>query len=303
MKIKDIGEIGLIERIAKGVRLDKTVVRGIGDDTAVIRWTKDRYLLFTCDMIVENVHFKMAGATPFQIGWKALCRNISDVAAMGGVPKYALVSAALPAGMKVSAAEGIFKGIKSAASRFGVNIVGGDTSKSDKIVIDVSLIGEVEKDKIVTRSGAKRGDAIMVTGSIGGSGRRKHLTFVPRVEEARMLVRDFKVSSMIDISDGLELDLMRILKAGKCGARIYESLIPVSKEASSLKEAIREGEDFELLFTMPPNEARRFFKTMFIKMNTPVTLIGEVMDRKYGFYLINEDGKRKRLGAGGYLHF
>ena len=143
MKIKDIGEIGLIERISKKVKCDRSVIKGIGDDAAVIRWTGNKYLLFTCDMLVEDVHFLRREATPFQIGWKALARNVSDIAAMGGVPKYALVSVGLDPNLPVSFADGIFDGINAVAGKFKVNIVGGDTSKSRKTVIDVSLIGAI----------------------------------------------------------------------------------------------------------------------------------------------------------------
>lgn len=303
MKVKDIGEIRLIERVAKDFRLDRSVVKGFGDDTAVIRWTKNKFLLFTCDMSIEDVHFKRGEATPFQIGWKALSRNISDIAAMGGLPRHALVSIGIDPDLPASFLNGICKGLKNLADKFSINIVGGDMSRSKKLVIDVSLIGEVEKENLVLRSGAKAGDVILITSSIGGSIKGKHLDFIPRLSEARRLVKGFKINSMIDISDGLVLDLWRILHASSVGARIYESTIPLSKEAGPCEKAIYEGEDFELVFTMNANEARRFFKTLFTEMKTPVTLIGEITDKKYGYKLIDKNGKEKRLKAGGYLHF
>lgn len=303
MRVKDIGEIGLINRFQKMTCLDRSVVKGIGDDTAVIRWTKDKYLLFTCDMIVEDAHFRRKNATPFEIGWKALARNISDIAAMGGVPKYAVISAGVRAEDLLTFLEGIYKGIMAAAKKFNVNIVGGDTAKSGKLVIDISLIGEVEKKNLVLRSGAKPGDFIMVTGAIGGSQKGRHLNFTPRIAEARTLVKNFKINSMIDVSDGLVLDLWRILDASRVGARIHRSLIPISKDADSFEKAIAEGEDFELLFTMSPEEAKRFFKTKLAKMDTSVTLIGEIKDKSYGYRLVEEDGKEKKLEAKGYLHF
>ena len=238
MKIKDIGEIGLIERLAKGIRLDKSVVKGAGDDTAVIKWTKDKYLLFTCDMLIEDVHFKLNRAAPFEIGWKALGRNISDIAAMGGLPRYALVSIGINAGLPVSFADGIYKGIRALADRFKINIVGGDTAASFKLVIDISMIGEVERSKLATRSGAKKGDAILLTGAVGGSIKERHLNFMPRLKEARMLVGNFKINSMIDVSDGLALDLWRILDASRVGARIYQDAIPLSKDADSFESEI-----------------------------------------------------------------
>jgi len=303
MKIRDIGEIELIKRFANKIRLDSSVVKGSGDDTAVIKWTREKYLLYTCDMLVENVHFRRSAARPSQIGHKAMARNISDIAAMGGVPRYALVSIGIKANLPVSVADGIVKGILDLAKRFKINIVGGDVSRSDKIVIDISLLGEVEKGNLVLRSGAKPGDLIFVTGSIGGSQKGKHLNFTPRLSEARSLAENFRINSMIDLSDGLFLDLLRILDASKVGARIHESLIPLSKKAGSFDRAVQEGEDFELMFTMGRKEAKRFFRTALLKMKTPVTLIGEILDRKSGYKLVRKDGREEAIRPKGFLHF
>lgn len=308
MRLKDIGEIKLIERISRKIRADASVIKGIGDDAAVIMWpdsepARGKYLLYTCDMLVEDVHFTLSGATPFQIGWKAMARNLSDIAAMGGVGRYSVVSLGAPPKMKVSIIDGIYDGIRAACGKFKVNIVGGDMSKSKKTVISISLIGEVERRNLVTRSGAKAGDLIFVTGSFGGSIKHKHLNFIPRINEARQLVNSFRISSMIDVTDGLILDLSRILKASRVGARIHQSLIPLAKDFGSFKEAVTDGEDFELLFTMAPVEARRFLKTSLAKMETPVTLIGEVTDKRGGFRLITDDAEEMRLDPKGYLHF
>lgn len=303
MKIKDIGEIVLIKRLAKNFRLDKSVVKGSGDDTAVIKWTKNKYMLFTCDMVIEDVHFSRKKATPFQIGWKALGRNLSDIAAMGGVPRYAVVSLGISSDKNVSIAEGICKGIKILADRFGVNIVGGDMAESKKIIIDISVVGEVEKNKVVLRSGAKIGDLIMVTGSLGGSIKGKHLSFTPRVKEARSMLKHFKINSMIDISDGLALDLYRITKASGTGACIYEESIPLSKDAARLSNALYDGEDYELLFTLNPREAERLLKSNFSRAGTRVSLIGEITDKIYGYKIIREDGVEEDLKIKGYTHF
>lgn len=303
MKIRDIGEIGLIKTLARMTKCDASVVRGIGDDTAVMRWHKDKYLLFTCDMLVEDVHFSIPGAAPEEIGYKALARNISDIAAMGGLPRYALVSAALPPELPASFAQRLYHGIVACGRRFGVNIVGGDTCRSDKLVLDVSMIGEVERKKLVLRSGARPGDIILVTGRIGGSIKGKHLRFIPRLAEARKLVSNFKINSMIDISDGLILDLWRILEASGAGARIYKKAVPLSKDADSFDKAIYDGEDFELLFTMKRLEAERLLKKASAGMKTPVAMIGEVTDKKQGYILVRTDGTRERLKPRGFLHF
>jgi len=300
MKIKDLGEIALINRIAKKIRTDRSVVKGIGDDAAVIKWTDSKYLLFTCDMLVEDVHFRRSRATPLEIGRKALARNISDIAAMGGVPRYAVISIGLNAGLSVLTVDGILKGITQLAREFRINIVGGDTVKSAKLVIDVSLIGEVEKKNLVLRSGARPGELIFVTGSIGASQKAKHLNFTPRLEVARGLVKKFKLSSMIDVSDGLFIDLKRILDASSSGARIYQKLVPLSKGASSFEKAVMEGEDFELLFTMSPKEA---LKASRVKLKTPVSLIGSIIDKKLGFGLVDDNGAEKEIKTKGFLHF
>lgn len=303
MKIKDINEIGLIRRLSKDFRLDKTVIKGPGDDAAVIKWTKDKYLLYTCDMTIERVHFDLRNATPFQAGWKALGRNISDIAAMGGVPRYAVVSLAISPERKLSVADGICRGLKSIADRFGVNIVGGDMAVSKNIFIDVSLIGEVEKKKLVLRGGAKIGDVILVTGSLGRSIKGKHLNFIPRVDEAREILKKFKINSMIDISDGLALDLYRILEASGAGATIYESAIPLSKDAVSVNNALYDGEDYELLFTMGVKEARAFYRTTLNKIKTPVSIIGEITAKRDGCIIVKKDGREENIKIKGYLHF
>ena len=303
MKIRDLGEIELIKRLSKSFRLDSSVIKGPGDDTAVIKWTKDKYLLFTCDMVIEGVHFTAGKATPFQIGWKALGRNISDIAAMGGVPKYAVVSLGISPQLDISVADGICKGIKVIADRFGVSIVGGDMARSKKIVMDISLIGEVEKKKLVLRSGAKVGDVIFVTGSLGGSIKGKHLSFLPRVREARNILKRFRIHSMIDISDGLAIDLKRIIDASNVGACVYEESVPLSKDALKIENALYDGEDYELLFTVDPRTAEKLLKSNFSRIGTRVSIIGEITDKIYGYSIIREDGKEEKLKVKGYLHF
>jgi thiamine-monophosphate kinase len=302
MQIKELGEIALIERLARSLKRDSSVLVGIGDDAAVIRWTKKEHMLLACDMLIEDVHFRLKEATPFQIGWKALAVNVSDIAAMGGLPRYAVVSIGVDPHLPVSFIDGLYDGMKALAKKFGVNIVGGDTNGSKKLVIDVALVGTVEKDKLVTRGGAKKGDLILLTGSIGGSIKGRHLDFVPRLKESRKLVGNFKINSMIDVSDGLLLDLARILRASEKGAFLYENYIPLSKDAGSFDEAVRAGEDFELLFTISVSEARKLFKRV-ASFGTDISLIGEVVDRKEGFKLVEKSGRIKDIKARGYTHF
>lgn len=304
MRLNALGEVGLIERLAKKIKTDKTVVKGIGDDCAVIRLFKDRYLLLTIDMLIEGVHFKIKDATPFQIGWKSLACGISDIAAMGGVAKYAVISLGLPKKLSVEFIDGIYRGIKSLGRRFGVTIIGGDTNSSKILVIDIAVLGFVEPNRLVTRSGAKAGDIICVTGTLGGSYKSgRHLKFIPRLQEARALVKNYKVNSMIDLSDGLSTDLNHIAKESKVGACIYEELIPVSRYAGSFDSALNEGEDFELLFTIPINEARRLAMKKPTGIKLEIRQIGEILDKKVGVKIIDRYGKVRELKPKGYRHF
>lgn len=298
MLIGKIGEFGLIERFRKLIKTDFSVIKASGDDCAVLAFDKDNWQLFTCDMIVEGQDFT-ANDNFRLIGRKALAVSISDIAACGGIPRYAVVSLAMPANTTVYAADNIMKGMVSIAGEYKVNIVGGDISRAPCLIIDVSMIGVVEKKHLVLRSGAKAGDIIFVTGSLGGSIKGKHLKFIPRIKEARYLVQNFKVNAMIDISDGLAQDLSHILKASKVGGRIYENLLPVSKEAKNRKDVLSGGEDFELLFTLPLKQAKKII-TRNLKQFKP---IGEIRDKQYGLKLIDKNNQEKDMPALGYRHF
>lgn len=314
-KISDIGEFALIEKITKGLRLSNAVIKGVGDDCAVLKFTRDKYLLLTTDIFVENTHFilkdtlkgtsalKDTGAPPFQIGWKALAANVSDIAAMGGIPKDALISLALPSNYAIRMVEGIYRGIKAVARGFGINIVGGDTSRADKLIINISLLGEVKKKHLVLRSGARRGDIIFVTGSLGGSIYGKHIRFIPRIKEAQLLVKSFKLHSMIDLSDGLSSDLNHIARESDVGALIYEQSIPLSRDARSIKQALNMGEDFELLFTLSPAEAKKLLRKKPRGIVIPLTRIGEIRDKRFDLKLITKKGREKELRQEGFRHF
>jgi len=297
MNIDKIGEFGLINRIKKQVKTDSSVVKGIGDDCAVLKFGQEKYLLYTCDMIVEGVDFTSRDDLML-VGRKALAVCLSDIASCGGTPGYALVSLGLPAKTRVNHVDSIYKGLNLIAKEFRANIVGGDISKAPKLTIDVSLLGSVEKKNLVLRSGAKIGDIIFVTGSFGGSIKGKHLSFIPRLKEARYLVKNFKVNAMIDVSDGLSLDLGHILQESKVGAVIYEDLIPVSPWAKGLKNAFCDGEDFELIFTLSLKDARRLKKT-----NSAFIPIGEIVSQKYGITLVDKKIKQKKIGLCGFTHF
>ena len=298
MLIKNIGEFGLIDRIKKLIKTDASVVKGPGDDCAVIKFSKDKYMLFTCDMIVEGVDFT-AKERPYLVGRKAIAVSISDIAACAGLPRYCLVSLGVPKNSSLEFIDKLIKGMFHFARRYGINIVGGDLSCSRQLTINVSMLGIVEKKNLILRSGAKIGDIIFVTGKLGGSILGKHLSFTPRIKEARFLVKNFRVNSMIDISDGLTQDLGHILEESLKGAIIYEDLIPISKQARNLHDALYWGEDFELLFTVSAYEAKKLYR----KKLTGFKPIGEIVDKKYGLRLVDERGKEKIIKPKGFRHF
>lgn len=304
MRLSALGESGLIERLAKSIKPSGDVVKGIGDDCAVIKMSKKRYLLVTIDMLLEDVDFRLKDATPYQIGWKSLACGLSDIASMGGAAKYAVVSLGLPRKLSVEFVDELYRGIKTLAKKFDVEIVGGDTNSSKALVIDIAVLGFVEPAKLALRSGAHIGDIICVTGTLGGSYKSKrHLKFIPRLKEARALVKNFKINSMIDISDGLSTDLSHIAKESGVGACVYEELIPVSRDAKGINAALNEGEDFELLFTMPLREARRLADKNLYANGIKITQIGEILDTKIGVKIIGRDGRVKDLKPKGFSHF
>lgn len=288
----------MIERFKKSIKLDNSVIRGSGDDCAVIKSDKANYLLFTCDMIVEGIDFKSTD-NPELVGRKALAVSISDIAACAGMPRYAVVSIGLPVNSTVEKARRIAKGLFDLAGQYNINVVGGDLSRARNLVIDVSILGIVKKSKLVLRSGAREGDIILATGVFGGSIKGKHLRFTPRIEEAKFLTDNFKINSMIDVSDGLVQDLNHILTQSKLGAVIYEDLIPLSNKAEGMKDALYSGEDFELLFTMPVSDAKKLLKRDPVNFNP----IGEIIKKKYGLRLVDKKGKQKAISPGGFCHF
>jgi len=298
MLLSEIGEFGLIERLKKSIKIDSSVIEGSGDDCAVLKFDRNRYQLFTCDMITEGVDF-LAKDKPELIGRKALAVSMSDIAACGGIPRYCLVSLGIPKNISVEKIDKISRGMFNLAREYKVNIVGGDLSRANRLTIDVSMLGIVEKRNLCLRSGAKIGDIIFVTGELGGSILGKHLRFIPRLKEARFLVKNFKVNAMIDISDGLSQDLGHILKQSKVGAIIYEDLIPLNRQARSFREALFMGEDFELLFTLSHKEAKRL-----LKKNTGLFKpIGEITDQKHVLRLVEKRNKEKIIRPKGFQHF
>ena len=298
-KISDLGEFGFIELIKKNMAIFGSVIKGIGDDAAVVSSVKNKEILLTTDMLLEGVHFtlKMPASG---IGHKAMAVNISDIAAMGGLPRYALVSLGVPQNFSWKILSAIYQGMNNTALKFGVSIVGGDTIKSDKLIINVAMVGVADKNKIVLRSGAKPKDKIFVTGLLGNSLKSgRHLTFTPRMKESQYLIKNFKPTSMIDISDGIIGDLGHIIKESHAGAILYENAIPRHKGAT-LKNALYDGEDFELLFTLPARESQ---KLKAVKTPFHFYEIGEITEDKGKMLLLDKKSILKNIHQKGYTHF
>ena len=309
-----MNELELISRLTRSLPLNNSVVTGAGDDCAVLDLgIPDRWLLFKTDAVVEGIHFD-ASASPEQIGRKALARCLSDIAAMAGIPTAALVTLALPKNFDGGFIEKIYQGMNQLAAEHEVAVVGGETTTNpERILISISLLGTVSKSKCILRAGAKAGDAIFVSGELGGSLSERHLNFEPRLKEARWLAENFVIHSMLDVSDGLAGDLRHLLQAGKVGAELRSSAIPISRAArlqaraeSSAKPpllaALTDGEDFELLFTISGREAVLLldsWKKQFPKVR--LSCVGKITE-SLGLHLRDEKGVRL-LSAHGYVHF
>jgi len=311
-----MNEFELISRLTRSLPTNKTVVVGAGDDCAVLDLGRgDRLLLFKTDAVVEGIHFK-SDAPPEKIGHKALGRALSDIAAMAGTPSAALVTLALPRGFDAEFVGRIYAGIHALARRHDVAIVGGETTTNpERTLIAVALLGWVPRGKAVLRSGAEVGDAIFVTGELGGSLTGKHLEFEPRLAEARWLAQHFSLHAMIDVSDGLAGDLRHILKASRVGAELLAPAIPISREARRVAEvtaggesatpllaALTEGEDFELLFTVASRDAVPLldaWRKQFAQLR--LTCIGKITAGE-GITIRDKEGVRP-LTARGYVHF
>ena len=295
-------ELQLVEYIRKtaGKPADG-VIEGIGDDCAVVKYRKNEHLLVASDMLVDRTHFEIKKCGYEKIGRKAVAVNISDIAAMGGDPKYITVSIGIPGHVKIPQIKQIYKGVKKICSEYGILLIGGDTNRSKVLVIDVSIMGLVKKKQLVKRSGAKKGDLILITGPVK-DGKKEHLTFKPRLEESRYLTKSYKINSMIDTSDGIAPDIARICSQSNAGCTVFAEAVPLSK-GLTMKDALYYGESFELLFTMSVKEARRLIRnTRAGKRRANYYVIGEITGPKEGLKLIEKNGRIAKLKVQGYCH-
>jgi len=318
-----LGEFGLIDRLAKmAVGRDEHLIIGIGDDAAA--WKGDASIqLATVDSFIQGVHYP-SGIVPWpELGWKALAVNLSDIAAMGGIPRYALVSLALPPQTEVDDVTALYTGLLELAKQHRVTIVGGDISNAPMVIINVTVLGSSPKKQLLTRSSAKPGELVAVTGHLGAAAAglemiTKKLKFEPkaaaRFKQAffkptpriakRQLLLEQGVKTAIDISDGLVADLNQICKASKVGARIDANRVPVEPMVKAgfgdraLELALAGGEDYELLFTAKAEVINRVKQAA----SCPVTAIGEITAGQ-GVTVADRRGKPLKLDKAGWEHF
>jgi thiamine-monophosphate kinase len=308
------GEFGLIDwiRHQRMGRIRKGTAVGIGDDCAVLDRSTGTQLLVTTDMLMDGRHFHLDRDGPEAVGYKAMGVNISDIAAMAGVPRAAVVAVALPRKDRLAVAQGLHQGLARMADRFEVDLVGGDTNAWEgPLVVTVTLLGETTPLGPVRRSGACPGDVVLVTGPLGGSlFRGRHLCPEPRVGEALALHEAARLHAMIDLSDGLSSDMGHILEeSAGVGAVIDAHAIPIHPDArdqtladgsSPLDHALNDGEDFELCLAVSPADARALLS------NPPAGVrlfaIGEIT-REPGLWLRSPEGSLSRLESRGFDHF
>ncbi len=262
-------EFALIDWIRKKIPQKLQGPYGIGDDTAILPFKNNGELLFTADTLVENVDFVLKKAKPELVGRKALAVNLSDMAAMGGKPFACLISLGIPPSMNEAWIQKFYSGLLPLAQKYQTLCAGGDISRAKEFFVSIALLGWSPKKKAVERNGARPGDVLLVTGKLGGSILGKHFSFEPRLREAQFLIQNFHPTAMIDISDGLLQDLEHILKESKVGTSVELSAVPVSSDAKklakgnpvrALEHALSDGEDFELLFTIPSKEESKLQK-------------------------------------------
>jgi thiamine-monophosphate kinase len=332
MKVSELGEFGLIELLADIVNKSKNarhaswqqLVIGIGDDAAA--WKGDSSIqLATTDSLVQDTHFDLSITSWEELGWKAVAVNLSDIAAMGGSPKYALISLALPGELETDCVASLYQGMVQIASQFGVAIVGGNIASASKIVINVTVLASLESKSPLTRSAAMLSDQIAITGYLGQSAaglrmlkqklnfdavtsrllRQAHVKPTPRINEGQILLQQ-GVRAAIDISDGLLADLTHICRASKVGATIKEDMVPIHPAVQAnfkpdcQQLALSGGEDYELLFTANSQIVDRVKQAI----TCPVTVIGEITEGTPGqVTIVDAAGKRVPYQQAGWEHF
>jgi thiamine-monophosphate kinase len=304
-------ETELIDWLQKRIAPSQHLPVGIGDDAAVLEVPHSGPTAIATDMLMDGAHFVLNECGATRAGHKALGVNLSDLAAMAAKPLAAFVSLALPRGDALAIGRQIIEGMLPLAGEFGCVLAGGDTNVwSGPVVINVAVVGTIGKRGALTRSGARPGDWILVTGACGGSLLGRHLDMVPRVREAIQLHEQYRLHAGIDVSDGLSQDLWRVAEASRCGAVLDLQSVPIHPDAvlaaeqapdgrSPLDHALGDGEDFELILAVPPEDAKRIVREQ--PLGVPITLIGEFVDEQ-GLWSKLAGGARQPLAPIGFEH-
>ncbi len=330
-----IGEFGLIERIQKilGKAQNEKIILGIGDDTAVIDIGGGKVQLVTCDIQIEGQHFHRNFLSPYQLGRRAMAVNLSDIAAMGGTPTFALVSLGVPTDFPVSDFEDLFRGFRDQLDEFDATVIGGNLARSDSgLIIDITMLGESKRDLFLTRSSASPGDRIFVTNFLGMAGAgvailqhfgsefpEKYEKFVtayrqplPRIHFGKKLAESGLVTAMLDISDGLAGDLNHICEQSRCGAVVLQEKLPFESDLAELKNiskktpeemALFGGEDYELLFTVKQDAEIEKIKNLADQAGVVTHEIGYLTEDKNGFVLQDSTGAKRNINPYGWDHF
>ena len=326
-----MGELTLIERLRELIGPPGPgTIMGLGDDAAILE-PKAGLTVLTCDAFVEGVHFRRDYDALDGIGWKCMVANLSDVAAMGGFPSQAVVSVCVGSGVSEGDVLELYRGMLRAARKYGAEIVGGDVvSSDDGLIVSIALLGVVDADRVVTRRGAVPGDALVVTGELGGSEAglaalmaklpvegevgaavRRHLAPVPRIAEAQALIDVGTPHAMIDLSDGLSTDATHLAEESRVGISVREDLLPISAHAAAVSDALgldpvelalRSGEEFEILVALPASEVERSIEHLAAITGTRLTMIGQVVEKGRGSVVVGSDGSGRPLRRTGYEH-
>ena len=333
MTLKDIGEFGFIKKISRGclIRPDH-VIKSIGDDAAAFTIEPDLVSLITTDLLVERIHFIRNSISGFDLGYKSLAVNLSDIAAMGGNAREAFISIAIPQNCPLEYLEALYDGMKSLAARFNVNILGGDTTRSkDDLIINITVHGTVDHAQMLCRDAARPGDIIVSSGYLGDSRAglhlilnniptdtedlqalsRAHVLPEPHLHEGRFLASQPGTHAGIDTSDGLSSDLAHITGESQVGATLYSDKIPVSEsllkfcsryDFDPVEYALSGGEDYTLLCTIAPESANETAAKFQAEFKKPLFLIGEINDSNH-LEIIYPDGSSKPITPTGWNHF
>lgn len=336
--LSSIGEFQLIQSIARGFssRGPRPLV-GIGDDAAILSHPSQSNLVISTDLLIEDIHFSRSTASLYDIGYKAAVANLSDIAAMGATPTYILVAVALPSHVRYGDWKEMYRGLSVPCKAYGVQLVGGDTSASrSSLFLAITILGQVKPNHGLTRGGAKEGDIIYVSGSLGNSAAgldclthqpshgkvstfrqpmkflvSRHLRPTPRIALGRLLSSRRLASAALDLSDGLSGDLLHLCQQSRVGALIQEASLPMSSHllgyasqmnVDPLTWALHGGEEYELLFTVPPKYQRRL-ELAVKQLRISVTAIGVITPRRSGLRIAHQDGTTQKLLPQSYVHF